>query len=439
MRRGRLQFGLRQILVAMAVACLAVAVVGAQMREGLRRKALTAELVARGGIARYEGKSPTWWSEATGEASPIGAQGTSAEHLALIGRMNWLERVSIQGATLNSTDLSVLRNMSKLRELSLSATNVGDAHAGELARLTGLEQLDLSQTPISDAGLIKLAPLTRLRHLELSGSATSLSGALQLLVDLQGLRVYEALEVVGQRTWLEEEAWEGGRLVTAHFEGPPVTDAFLDRMPVDVLEGLRIVSTGTTPRFCDRLGRLPRLRSVVVNASPFDEGSVRSLGKLAGLERLGITEISLAGFDLTPLAKLERLAWLDLSNTGVCDAQMAALSRLPKLKLLRLRNTEVTDAGLAALVELPELREIDLGHTRVTDDGTTALIRYPKLQIVNLDADQVSDRTLAVLARHPALELVQAEQTQVTEAGFERFRGRRDDRLLWAPPEAPAP
>jgi hypothetical protein len=80
-----------------------------------------------------------------------------------------------------------------------------------------------------------------------------------------------------------------------------------------------------------------------------DEATVAAIGKLTGLEELGITFSALG------------------------DDKLSGLTGLKKLRVLRLNNTKVTDAGLLKLKSMKGLKELEVRVTPVTGTGAMAL------------------------------------------------------------------
>lgn len=99
----------------------------------------------------------------------------------------------------------------------------------------------------------------------------------------------------------------------------------------------------------DHVQYLPHVATLVLPALVDDSG-LRSIGKLAALERL----------DLRPCG-------------SITDARMVDVARLINLQVLTL-PPQISDAGLKPLVSLSNLRQLNVSYCRsLTDAGLTTI------------------------------------------------------------------
>jgi hypothetical protein len=99
------------------------------------------------------------------------------------------------------------------------------------------------------------------------------------------------------------------------------------------------------------IGRLTRLRELVLSGAPVTDTYIASLERLAQLE------------------------CLTLQDTSVTDKGLAHLERLTSLKVLSLRNTPISDAGLVHLHSLCNLGSLFLEGSNVSETGVRHLRR----------------------------------------------------------------
>jgi hypothetical protein len=118
-----------------------------------------------------------------------GSSKASDADLALIGRLNRLESLGLNGSPVSDLGMPYLANLNKLRVLDLSQTYVRDVGIFELARLSGLKRLRLQGLRITDAGLVPLTRLTQLEFLDLRDTPVTDAG-------LRHLRAIPALKTL---------------------------------------------------------------------------------------------------------------------------------------------------------------------------------------------------------------------------------------------------
>lgn len=213
-RRGRLQFSLSGLGVAIAVFGLALAWVSHERNRVQKRMNAIAAIEELGGIVQFDESQPfrpRWLRPLLGDTSAgevvevrfLGGKANDAGLVHLTGlsklEMLWLDQTPVGDAGLvhlaGLTNLATLRasetritdaglvylaGLKKLKVLRLDETAVTDAGLAHLASLANLEALYLSQTNVTDAGLVHLAGLTNLQRLYLDETQVSDAGLFQL-------------------------------------------------------------------------------------------------------------------------------------------------------------------------------------------------------------------------------------------------------------------
>jgi len=86
-----------------------------------------------------------------------------------IGRIQFLEELSLSGAPITSAGIAQLKPLRQLTRLYLNDTAVDDSGLPDLAQLSSLEGLALRDTKVSDVQIGVLGQLPRLRILHLGG------------------------------------------------------------------------------------------------------------------------------------------------------------------------------------------------------------------------------------------------------------------------------
>lgn len=217
LRRPRLQYGLRSMLVVMSITC---AVLGWYVERIRRQQRAVAALISAGAKIYYydevdEPRSVAEWVEYLTPARISTALGI--DFFRRVDRVDcgyysdfprdpsWLRDLSgLRGLDSHyalDDDLETIGALSDLTELKLWESVISDAGLVHLAGLRKLECLELgyhqdrisslSHLPITDDGLACLAGLRRLKYLNLSGSSIRGEG----LRHLKGLTELEDLDL----------------------------------------------------------------------------------------------------------------------------------------------------------------------------------------------------------------------------------------------------
>jgi hypothetical protein len=187
-RRRRFRFGLRTLLIFVALAGCALGWLGVKVREARRQEADVAAILKLGGSVEYDCDED--------------GQGNRVQNPVPPGPA-WLQAVlgddffrDIIGTELTDTpatdaDLEHVRGFARIKWLHLDGTRITDAGLDCVSGLTQLEILSLVRTQITDAGLENLTRLTELGELHLYGAPVTPAGAAKLkksLPDCQILR-----------------------------------------------------------------------------------------------------------------------------------------------------------------------------------------------------------------------------------------------------------
>lgn len=300
-----------------------------------------------------------------GTLSGLAIRGLTKTNLPLVGQLDALVVLALPSCnSFRSPWLDQLTGMRGLERLLLEGTSVDDAAVARLHRWPKLASLDLSYTKITDDGLRDLASMP-LRHLRLAGlevgdaglEAISRLGTLAVL-DLDGAPFYE-----GPREEAFSRLCELSSLKRLVLPNRYVGDRSL--VGFEKLALMELVLSGTRVT-ADGIAHLDgrNLRELDVDRTP--------LGREA-LERIGT---------------FSRLRRLDLTATRIADADLVHLGRLRELEELRIGATDISDEGLRHLASLSALRTLSLGMaTRFSPAGVGRLRELPELQSVSVQVN----------------------------------------------------
>ena len=111
--------------------------------------------------------------------------------LAVLGKLNRLESLQLQGARINGTVLALLDNPARLTNVSLSQTDIDDVAMEYVGRMINVDRIWLDGTRITDTGLVHLEKLGRLKLLYLQGTKISDAGIQHLAAAVAQLADHE--------------------------------------------------------------------------------------------------------------------------------------------------------------------------------------------------------------------------------------------------------
>lgn len=111
--------------------------------------------------------------------------------LDLLSKYPDLWQLSLAGCTFEPHAVESLGGLRSLRRLDLDGSNVTDDDLRSLGNLAGLDTLDLSHTEVTDEGLAHLGSLRKLGQLHLSGSRVTDEGVDRLRQALPQLQLLD--------------------------------------------------------------------------------------------------------------------------------------------------------------------------------------------------------------------------------------------------------
>lgn len=148
-------------------------------------------------------------------------------HLAAIGRLGSLERLTVWLGPITCDGLRALGGLPHLRELEIDAPRLTEAHLAVIGQWTNLEALSVSTEDSPTLRLQPLARLRRLRRLEVHSPEWTGAG-LHLLPAFPQLR---ELRLSGTRVGDAKMRWVADcQSLEALYLGPSITDAGLDHL-----------------------------------------------------------------------------------------------------------------------------------------------------------------------------------------------------------------
>ncbi|NQU24983.1 MAG: hypothetical protein HQ567_27170 [Candidatus Nealsonbacteria bacterium] len=207
--RRRLQFGLRTLLLAVAVCAVACSWFAVRKhRANAQREAIEAlgdhvwvvydyELDAGGlHIEGAERPGPAWLRNLLGNdffadaAAVWGSTDFDDDDMAHLRGFPRLRYLKVFNSRVTDTGLAHLKSLPELENLGLAGTKITDAGLVHLQQLPRLEAIGLDSTDVTDAGLVRLHDLAGLRRLGLFHTKATPQGIERLQQALPDCRVW---------------------------------------------------------------------------------------------------------------------------------------------------------------------------------------------------------------------------------------------------------
>ena len=205
---------------------------------------------------------------------------------------------------------------------------------GQLRGIEPVPKLSITKIPVVTVDLAKRLSGLRVEHLWLWSDVTR--RAMRHVVQLPGLRVLDVLRIRGPGTMANF-----GK--ARHLEIFRANHYMREADLLEVTQCSQLRELGAQGAELSRTAlaailALPRLTSLDLESTRFDDPMARRLSRSRTLESLDIGATKVSGVGVEHLVQMEQLRSLDLWATAVTEADLALLSNLPKLEYLSLGN-----------------------------------------------------------------------------------------------------
>ena len=305
--RRRLQFTLRQLLMAVVLVSLPTALIAAKLEQG--RKNRHAAVWLRDQDITVGIRSKSWLEALLDVPMPptlLDPKRNSVDDNALaelrahVADVSDLRCLGLANCPVSDAGLQYLKGLTRLEDLELRDTKVTDAGVAHLRALPALKTLGLARTGITDEGMGRLGELSGLEALDITRTRVTDEG----LRHLRGLRRLKRLDLTATR----------------------ITDAGLEH-----LEGLA------------------SLESLILSGTEITDAGLKRLKRFTNLKKLSLNRTRVTDDGLAALREVVALSYLSLSGPAVTDAGLEHLQAIHGLREVYLSDTRVTAAGVAKL------------------------------------------------------------------------------------------
>ncbi len=177
-----------------------------------------------------------------------------------------------------------------------------------------------------------------------------------------------------------------------------------------------------TPELWQRLGEITSLTALRGTAKCADNAGLEVLAKLPRLATLYLNASSFDDDGFAALAKIKSLQSLALDHNGkITGRGAAALKSLPHLRSLRFGGCmKFTGDGVQAAAELVQLESLQLHHCGAGDDDLPPLVHMPNLKSLFVSSQfngRLTDAGLKHVAQFQTLESLKLAEFVVTNEG----------------------
>lgn len=358
-RWWRLQFGLRTLLVGMAVLA-GVGGIGARWIDWSKRQQAMKFLIEEGFDLEFASN--------TEKASPPGWPAPEAPE-------TWDRVVDVShapGPRVTSDALLAMTRLSNLRRLWLHRQY--SFPLPSLAGLRALRHLELYGAPISegDAGRIAECESLVTLTIKVDGKSARELAVLDRLKNLRSLRIDGPLNQAAVGTWRFSSSLEVLHLENAGSLSSEILAELIRRNPS--LRSIILPRANCSLELCQALRACKSLKDLRLLDSKIDDEGLAELLGLDQLERLDIQGSLVTGTAFEGAGAFSVLAELDATESQIDDQGAFFLAQLPKLRNLSLRHTQITDVACEYLGRC-DVTKLDLGLTKITDRGVEQLNR----------------------------------------------------------------
>ncbi len=340
------------------------------------------------------------------EELELGGKRMSDEGLIHLKKLPRLQYLMLWGNTFTDAGMVHVREIRSLRIFwPFRMSTIGDEGLGHLSSLPNIERLNLCYNDkITDVGMAHVARMSSLRQLAIRQTRISDVGAehLQRLKNLDLLELPDGISRPAMADLLATKPrlrvlWCGSSSNSTY------GDEVLEQVgKMADIEKLSVSGISMTDAGVAGLTRCTRLKDVSLFSCPITSKGLAELGKIASLERLYLHDAKLTTSGLRQLNGLSRLEWLSLSEVTP-DEGFMDISGLTSLRHLTLgarhNGPYLRDDDLACLAKLTDLEWLQLSWADgITDQGLARLAGLTRLERITIGGKSVTDKGLTYLS-----------------------------------------
>lgn len=341
-RRPRhwLQFDLRKVMIAMAMAAMMLS----YLNSGVARQSRAISMINDAGGSVHLTSEGPWqktlqrWFGENRFGTPYSIELSNCENvsniLTAMSGFDQLESLDIRSCRFEKGDIESIAKFINLKDLYLGGSVLN--HMDELQSLSTLKvltSLDLSSNALNDDGASRLPRLPSVTNLSIDNNeinCESIRGLHNQFPRLTSLTIYNT----GCTDKGLENLSELSLLTHLDVDGTKITDAGLIHIAkLDKLETLDMQNTAVTDAGVKHLAKLPKLQSMLLHNTRVDGSFAVHFRKATTLTNLGMDGTLVADANLKAIAEIPKLSSLSIENTRVSLAASTLLSAIQDLSL----------------------------------------------------------------------------------------------------------
>lgn len=362
----------------------------------------------------------------------------SDDALASLAEIPNLSSLRIYDSPVTDEGLMKLQSAKSLRSLSLRGTKVTQAAADQLQRLMPqLRTIRLDSNPL--LARRRIPNLPAIRFLEIRGRKNAhLRGKLTDEV-FEKLKSEPTVDTVFMSRGEATDA-EVARLATLPLKGVVVySEKITDKVTAawkghSTLQSISLQSSALTDACLEPLGDIPGLKKVMISEAAITDDGVQTLiDQLATKEDFDwlslrrcreLTNEAFQGID-----RLRKLEHLFIDNNPKLDSNvLIAVGKVQGLQQLGIGTIQIDTPDLAHLKGL-KLNRLSLGDSLITSRGVEEMVSlFPDL--TSLEGSAFTDDDMFSIAKLSKLTSLSMIKSQVSDEGLARLDGLSELKFL---------
>lgn len=318
------------------------------------------------------------------------------------------------------SDFAFLSELVELRKLDLTRLPLAGAPQKFLPRQPHLQVLTLADCQLSDADIAPLMKLVDLKELSVWRNPSLSATGLSVLANLTRLEKLTLFDTKADDK-IARLFSKMPRLKSLMLNATAITDAGVEALEgATELEELDLCNTQITGSGFRKFTRHTRLKKLdlAFGCKKLSGVGLSGLVNCKGLTSLNFTNSAINNNGLADIAKLVALKNLDLPEflngadyevlpipaEQINEAGLKHLGTMQGLESLSVFGLGVTDAALAHLQTIQNLTSLKIGGPNVKGSCLERLKNLPKLTKLDLKDTQITDDSLKSLAGFKSLE-----------------------------------
>jgi hypothetical protein len=337
-----------------------------------------------------------------------------------IGRVPTLERLTLGGVPVNTSNLALINTLPSLGELHFHYTAPDSSQLKLLEPLQSLIQIDLPNCKLQDENLTFLLN----RFPKLTGATIDVSG----IKNLQ-------LNGSSQCKWISSTPFSS--IEFFHFSNPKFQSGFhlgssLKSLKIENSPKLDALVVDAPLPPDTRLKDLRDIKIFMVGGNHVDDKIFDSIENCGSLERLMLAYTSISKENFKSIGNFSLLRGLSVPGNPVDDDTIRHWSDLTELWSLDLSETQVDVAAIRWAIANKSLRYLNLSGVRLSKEAKTMLAELSQLTFLSVAHTDISPTELSNILRNSSLIYLDLSGIPLTTEHFDALAQSKPPNLIIA-------